>query len=365
MIGFPRRPARPFRVPVDFGFHDRIRGQGNFMKGQPEGLSLVEVVVALSVLALVAAVSLPALHRAQNAARMTQCQDHLRRISAGVLNYEQKHKFFPPGQMSTKFITAANNGNLTDPAEPTGASGNGQGTSWMVHILPLIDQQALYGAWKFNRNVAANRDAAASDIEIFYCPSRRAGVSVAAYPNVRRVDSGWTGGGNDYAGCAGSGIVFDDKTRGTYALVPAQLESTLGRDGWSPFNQQAENIGIFTVNSATKVADIGDGASQTILVSERRLTDFAGPESQISSDGWAWGGPATLFSCRVAPHQGVNVPASAAELGHFDSADGPHAGVVQVAFADGGVRAVNINISLSVWRDLGSINGGVPARVPD
>ncbi len=335
------------------------------MKGQPEGLSLVEVVVALSVLALVAAVSLPALHRAQNAARQVQCQDHLRRISAGVLSYEQKHKFFPPGQLSTKYITAANNANLTDPAEPTGASGNGQGTSWMVHILPLIDQQALYGAWKFNRNVAANRDGASSEIELFYCPGRRSGMSAAAYPNVQRVGADWTGGGNDYAGCAGSGIVFDDKTRGTYALTPAQLESTLGRDGWSPFNQQPENVGIFGVNSFIKVADIGDGASQTLLVSERRLTNLAGPESQISSDGWAWGGPATLFSCRTAPHQGINVPAAAADLGHFDSADGPHVGVVQVAFADGGVRAVSFNISLAVWKELGSMNGGVPARVPD
>ncbi len=333
------------------------------MKGQPAGLSLVEVIVALSVLALIAAVSLPALHKAQRTANMVACQDHLRRIAAGTLAYESKHKHFPPGQLNSRFITAANNANLTDPAEPTATTGLGQGTSWFVHILPFVEQEALFKTWKFNRNVAGNRDAAMVDIELFYCPSRRGGMAASSYPNVRRVGSDWTAGGNDYAGCAGSGIVFDDKTRGTYALLPAQLDFTVGRDGWSPFNQHPENIGILTVNSTTRMADIGDGASQTLLVSERRLTDFFDPESQVSSDGWAWGGPATLFSCRTAPHQGINSPS--AGLGHFDSADGPHAGVVQAAFADGAVKSININISLAVWRQLGSMNGGAPARVPD
>ena len=335
------------------------------MKGHPSGLSLAEVVVALSILALIAAVSLPALHRARNAARMVECQDHLRRIAAGTIAYETKHKHFPPGQLNARFLPASNNANMTDPAEPTATTGIGQGTSWLVHILPFIEQEALYKSWKFNRNVAGNRDAAMVDIPLFYCPSRRSAMDAASYPNVRRVGSDWTAGGNDYAGCAGSGILFDDKSRGTYALLPAQLEFTVGRDGWSPFNQQTENIGILTVNSTATLADIGDGASQTLLVSERRLTDFAGPESQISSDGWAWGGPATLFSCRTAPHQGVNAPDAAAGLGHFDSADGPHAGVVQAAFADGAVKSININISLAVWRELGSMNGGLPARIPD
>ncbi|AMV18988.1 DUF1559 domain-containing protein [Planctomyces sp. SH-PL14] len=342
------------------------------MNVQREGFSLVEFVIALAVLAIVAAIALPAVNRAREAARQTTCLDNLRRLGAGVHTYQTTHKVFPPGQLNSKFLTNVAPGFCADPAEAIKPTPGGQGTSWIVQVLPHIEQAALHKSWNFKQNVLGNAQAASVEIAGLYCPSRRTNLSPAVYGNVQRVAADWTGGGNDYAGCAGSGIVFDDKTRATYVLSPEQVAATAGGDGWSPYNQDPLNAGIFGVNSRIRLEDIGDGASQTMLICERRLTDSAGPESQISSDGWAWGGPATLMSCRLLPHTGVvfsrglvPAPPTGGEPGHFDEADSSHPGIVNVCLADGSARAVSFNISLSTWRELGSANGGVPVRLPD
>ena len=52
------------------------------------------------------------------------------------------------------------------------------------------------------------------------------------------------------------------------------------------------------------MSSVTDGTSNVIMVSERRVSKLATPVAQRSNDGWAWGGPATLFSGRYAPTAG-------------------------------------------------------------
>ena len=79
------------------------------------------------------------------------------------------------------------------------------------------------------------------------------------------------------------------------------------------------------------------------------------PNEQRSSDGWAWGGPATLFSTRYAPHTGV----------HYDEADSDHPGLIHAAMADGRCLPVNWNIDLRTWNNLGNYAQGVPLEHPE
>ena len=80
----------------------------------------------------------------------------------------------------------------------------------MLQILPFMEQNALYDQWDFTKSVSGNQAVAATDISVFYCPTRRSGVRVKdkriMFPDWAHDNTsydGWTQGGNDYAGCIG------------------------------------------------------------------------------------------------------------------------------------------------------------------
>lgn len=357
------------------------------------GFTLIELLVVIAIIAILIALLLPAVQKAREAARKTQCQNNLKQIALALHNYHDAHRVFPPGQINNiNVVFQTNNiGRFVDPLEAKYPEQRiepliqHQGTSWLLQILPQIDQGPLYEFWNFDWNVRANGELgvrtqdldfifpAQTDIKYFYCPSRRDTMKANdIFVNCERVDQTWRRGGNDYAGVSGSGITFNDldpDTRQTYALTAAQLQATQvvqTIDGMqrtiSPYTQHGLHIGIFGVNSNTAIRDITDGASNVIMVAERRVFDSTTPTNvnananvnlRRSSDGWAWGGPSTLLSTRETPHTG----------NHFDEADSLHDGVVQAALADGSVRQFSFSIDRRTWQNLGNRSQGSPVDI--
>ena len=248
------------------------------------------------------------------------------------------------------------------------------GTSWMLQILPNLDQAPLYNFWNFGNNLATNGTLGVTtpdfnviyppltELPAFYCPSRRGKMGATGlYSSTIRVQQTWTQGGNDYAGCSGSGITFHDNNgsptdRGTYCLLPQQLAATVNATtGLSLYTQSQQNVGIFGVNSYVQFRDVTDGTSNVIMVSERKVATVLTPWYLQAWDGWAWGGPATLMSCRLAPHSNL----------YYDEADSSHTGIVQVLLADGSVRSISWNIDLRTWINLGNMAQGSPINMPN
>ena len=361
-----------------------------------KGFTLIELLVVIAIIAMLIALLLPAVQKAREAARRSQCQNNLKQIGLALHNYHDVHRVLPPGQINNINFAFSTDGigRYALPGEARTFQNQRQnilgyqGTSWMLHILPGLDQAPLYNSYLFGDNVRTNGDAGntapdasiifvpKTDLPFFYCPSRRNQMQAGGtFANCDRIDTAnatggtiWNKGGNDYAGCSGSGVTFHDNNsdvtdRQTYALLPNQLLATVtpvvtpsgATVSISPFSQFTQNIGIFGVNSSTNFSSISDGTSNVIMVSERRVFTNLAPVILRSSDGWIWGGPATLFSCRYAPHSGL----------HYDEADSPHDQTVYVLLADGSVKSISINIDLRTWQNLGNMAGGTPVTLPN
>jgi len=340
------------------------------------GFTLAEMLIVLGVISILVAILLPVIQSARDAARRTQCSQHLRQIGSALLRYHDTHKSFPSGQVSVLQQTDSV-GRFADPVEAKQAGEAAkkgrtvpQGQSWIVAVLPQLGKEAVAGTWSNSTNVFGNRSAALEDISGLYCPARRSSMkATGSFSGTERVDTQWTSGGSDYAACTGSGIAFKDDDpdkRQTYWLTPIQLaNSTLPGAIGSPYAQAPQHAGVFGVNSGTTVSQIADGTSVTILVSERRLFSNAAagaaippanastPNQRRSSDGWAFGGPATLFTTRLAPQ-----PPGPKYGRHFDEAGSEHVSGFNVVLSDGSVRFISLNVDLRTWNNLGNMSQG-------
>ncbi len=96
----------------------------NTTSAQKKGLSLIEILVVISILAVLVALLLPAQQRGREPARRAQCRNNLKQIALALHNYESDYKSLPPA-----FTVDASGKPLH---------------SWRTLILPYIDQAALF-----------------------------------------------------------------------------------------------------------------------------------------------------------------------------------------------------------------------------
>src|SRR5690349_21577570 len=141
------------------------------------GFTLIELRVVIAIIAVLIALLLPAVQAAREAARRAQCVNNMKHIGLACFNYADIHGIFP-SQVG---------------GVPVWFAQTDYRTSWMVQILPMLEQGNLFNAYKSVADRAeysfTNSTVIATPIATFACPSYPG-------PMLQQGQSDW----NSYAG---------------------------------------------------------------------------------------------------------------------------------------------------------------------
>ena len=124
-----------------------------------QGFTLVELLVVIAIIGILVALLLPAVQQAREAARRNGCINNQKQLALAALNYESAQKRFPvasdyhfrAGPVRTGAAFQGGNILQQQPGQCTATTVDTQGSggfSWIVQLLPMIEEQALYDAIK-------------------------------------------------------------------------------------------------------------------------------------------------------------------------------------------------------------------------
>ncbi len=345
------------------------------------GFTIVEILVVVAIIATLVALLLPAVQGAREAARRVQCGNNLKQLATAVLAYETQMGHFPAATNTTVKGGSASCVACYDPWGEARLSpgsftpGSRHGTSWILEVLPFMEQKTIADQWDRQTNVLGNAALAQTDIPGLYCPTRRSGIRTGADDHKNLVDASWRGGGTDYGGCQGRLDGFMNNTSERHRFVDMSAGTFTPTIATVTAPRIAHNAGLldglFGSTEPKTAAAARDGLSNAILLGEmQRLRPIPGGSgaaqtyNRTSYDGWAVGGVATLFNVATDPHR--SNPGGLNNL-FFESPGSDHLGGAFFAMGDGSVRFVSEFVdakdNAAVFPLLGSIKDGGVASI--
>jgi prepilin-type N-terminal cleavage/methylation domain-containing protein len=268
------------------------------------GFTLVELLVVITIIGILVSLLFPTLSALREHSRKITCSRNLAKIGVALQGYEDANCVYPSGTIN--------------PQGPIHNRAEGIEISWIVQILPYLDEKVAFNKIEQAAGAydAKNAPVRALRIAGLICPSEtNAVLSPLGF-------SSYAGNHND-------------------------LESPI----------DADNHGVFFLNSKITPKDITDGLTHTIFVGEKR--------TGMGDLGWISGTNATLRNggsfLNSTEENRYNLPVNASAktdpatettdlwVGGFGSG---HTNGSHFLFGDGAVRFVDNAISLKVLQTL-------------
>ncbi|MEZ6055303.1 MAG: DUF1559 domain-containing protein [Planctomycetaceae bacterium] len=327
-----------------------------------QGFTLIELLVVIAIIAILVALLLPAVQSVREAARRSQCQDHMHNLVIAVHNYLGTNKVVPP----------------------SGCYGTGGGGQWSVQarILPFLEGGNVYALANLSLPYVEGAPPATIRIPVYLCPSDPYDMARGSdhYP----LSYGYNGGTwqvwDNTTGQGGNGAFVGNGSFSDAAYIDG-MSNTIGFSEVRAFTPYVRDGSDFSSGTAmpTSVATISGASSGTL-----KGTQFGGL-SPVASGHTEWVDPRihqTGFTATFGPNTRVPVAGAGGSAvdGDFTncreatSCTAPtfaavtsrslHPGGVHSVMMDGKVTFISENISLQVWQRLADRADGNPVQVP-
>lgn len=319
------------------------------------GFTLIELLVVMAIIAVLISLLLPAVQSAREAARRTQCRDHMKNLALALHNYESAHRVLPFGYMcGAEHCTDASN---CVPDPPCSQEGNPQDYHWSgwPMILPMVEGTNLYAEMNFNldRLAPANTTATAKPLGVWSCPSQMSSVDrTREYAvDLSTTDpSGWT----DY------GVAAPTSYRLNMAGALTKSPTVV--------NDNDYTNGVFFRNSRVNLSEMtaADGTTYTIMLGEVSFDSCTATSIKgIIGCGHRDNGFSSTrraFADWKLNHNNPTRYYDSDGDGTFDREttnyySSRHAGSVHFAFGDGSVRGISESIDGRIIQALATRAG--------
>jgi prepilin-type N-terminal cleavage/methylation domain-containing protein len=261
MVTTPRFAMRPMKRPFARPLH---------------GFTLVELLVVIAIIGVLVALLLPAVQAAREAARRSECQNHLKQIGLAILNHESAIGALPSGGWGYAWT-----------GDPDSGTGERQPGGWGFGALQYMEAGSVFSIGK-GMPTAAKRQALmlqlSTPMPTFYCPSRRGPVvSYGGDEDVRNATRppGFMYAKTDYAANGGTYSPNESNPISWYDGPPLTCLQTYPNCGsWNgsivnpDTGYQAGAIsryfnGAIVPRFPIKLKQIEDGTSNTLLLGEK------------------------------------------------------------------------------------------------
>ncbi|EMI57285.1 secreted protein containing DUF1559 [Rhodopirellula sallentina SM41] len=232
----------------------------------------MELLVVIAIIGVLVGLLLPAVQAAREAARRMSCSNNFKQLGLAVHNYHSAYSKLPmQGGGTTTLNGSASAGGLAQTAGSEPLATNALELSWLVGLLPFIEQQAL---WEQISNPLDSDGNASTTGDVFQAmgptPRRRLQDQngqpydpwVTEVPGFRCPSDPGVGlpafARTNYAACMGDSAIYVHggiKDNGTW--------NTSG-----PERQRESCRGFFVYRNEARFRDILDGLSNTIMAGE-------------------------------------------------------------------------------------------------
>ena len=306
------------------------------------GFTLVELLVVIAIIGTLVSIMLPAVQAAREAARRTQCGNNLKQVVLASQNFHDANLKFPPGMLAGQPLAGY-------------TSGTDQGVGPIASLLPYMEQAPVRDMIQRNLtpevrephwwNEPGSQNASRMKTKSLVCPSTDPykhapnNTLLTLYPFA--LDTAPTPWVTHYTGTTIADTAGLAVGRTNYMGMGGYAADI---PGWGLY------IGVFHNRSKTKMAEIVDGTSNTIIFGEA----VGGKLNNSNSSrqfGFTWMGGGYLTS------------GSGLGTWQFGSFNAEHPNIVQFALADGSVRGVQTQIDFNAYVYCSSINDGFVAKL--